>query len=104
MRAQEIKPQDLGMGLVRFRATSEGPSASGHLEVKLSQLLKDRNLSMLALSRASGSNYESLRSLASGRAKLISFNVLERVCVSLKCEVSDILKMTRSEPEIEKEP
>lgn len=87
------------MGLVRFKAHREGPSATGHIEVKLQQLLRDRNLSMLSLARASGSNYESLRALTSGRAKLISFNVLERICVSLKCDVADILVMKRSEPD-----
>jgi len=97
-----MKSQDYGMGLVRFKKDKEGPAGTGHIEVRLTNILKDRNLSMLALSRASGSNYESLRSLASGRAKLISFNVLERICVSLKCDVADILVMTRSEPQEEK--
>ena len=94
MKRQEMTFEDSQMGLIQYAAPNS-KSKSGKIEVRLKNLLERKDVSMLAVSRASGVNYESLRGLASGRAKLVSFNVLERLCITLNCEISDLLKLTR---------
>ncbi len=61
------------------------------IKVKLEEVLKDRNKSLYALAKETGIAYNALANIKKGTVRSISFDVLEKLCVNLKCTPNDLL-------------
>ena len=67
--------------------------------VEIDQLLKERKRSFYWLAKETGVSHTTLWRLKKDKAQGITFNTLERICQTLKCQPGDVLKVRR-----EKEP
>ncbi|WP_339792398.1 helix-turn-helix transcriptional regulator [Tissierella sp.] len=63
------------------------------IKVKILELLEkdERNISWL--SRKTGLNYSSLHKFSNNQTTSVTFDVLEKVCKTLGCDISDILEI-----------
>jgi len=68
----------------------------GMVELQLEELLKQREKTLYWLASPAGADveYGSLWRLKEGRAKSISFELLDQICAALNCEPGDLLKRT----------
>ncbi len=64
----------------------------GYVRVKLSDVLKSRNISINGLAKRSNVSYAVVKKWCSGIMAKIDTDVLARFCHVLKCNVSDILE------------
>jgi putative transcriptional regulator len=62
---------------------------------RLDEVLKQREKSLYWLADQVGAKYNSLWRLKQGTALSISFDLLDRICEALDCEVGDILHRTK---------
>lgn len=62
------------------------------IEVHLSEILKEKNMTSKELCTLIGITEANLSILRSGKAKGIRFNTINRICFYLGCDVGDILK------------
>lgn len=64
------------------------------IRVKVLDLLDkdERNISWL--SRKTGLNYSSLHKFSNNQTTSVSFDVLEKICNALECNISDVLEIT----------
>ncbi len=62
---------------------------------KLWKLLIDRDLKKKDLQRMSGVSAASITKL--GRNENVNTEILEKICVALKCDISDIMEMDDAE-------
>ena len=62
---------------------------------RLDEVLKQREKSLYWLADKVGAKYNSLWRLKQGTALSISFDLLDRICDALDCEVGDILHRTK---------
>lgn len=69
----------------------------GVIKNSLEQLLKQRDKSMYSLAKETGLAYTTLWKLKEGTSKGISFDVLEKICLNLKCTPSDLLVVISNE-------
>lgn len=60
--------------------------------LKLSKVMKDRNISLNELSKKVGVSNVNLSRLKTGKVSAIRFSTLEAICKTLKCQPGDILK------------
>jgi putative transcriptional regulator len=62
---------------------------------RLDEVLKQRGKSLYWLADQVGAKYNSLWRLKQGSALSISFDLLDRICDALDCEVGDILHRSK---------
>ena len=60
---------------------------------KLWKLLIDRDLKKKDLQQMSGVSAASITKL--GRNENVNTEILEKICIALKCDISDIMEITR---------
>ena len=65
------------------------------LTVKIDVLLKQRNRSFYWLAKETGVSHTTLWRLKKDKAQGITFNTLERICQTLKCQPGDVLRVQR---------
>ncbi len=63
------------------------------IELRIEQLLEEREQTFYWLAKETGIGYTSLWRLRHGEAKGVSFDFLERICRALKCEPGDLLAL-----------
>ncbi len=63
------------------------------IRVNLTDLLKDRGVSMYRLAKDTQLAYTTLWKLDTGRAQRIGFDVLEKICVRLECTPGELLSV-----------
>lgn len=61
------------------------------IEIKLEQLLTERKKSLYAISRETGVAYNALSKIKKNQVKSVTFDVLEKLCLSLDCTVGELL-------------
>ena len=57
----------------------------------LSELLEDRNITMYAVSRATGISPNNISAICNNKTKSISLETIQKLCFFLKCNVSDLI-------------
>ncbi len=65
------------------------------MKVMLDQLLDSRGISQNQMSKDTGISISTLRNLNHNRTSRISFDVLEKICGYLNCDVQDVLCIER---------
>ena len=63
------------------------------IRVEIDGLLKQRNRSFYWLAKETGVSHTTLWRLKKDKAQGITFNTLERICETLKCQPGDVLKV-----------
>jgi putative transcriptional regulator len=61
------------------------------MKIKLDELLKGKGKSLYALAKETGISYNALWKISNGKVQGITFDVLEKICLNLDCEASDLL-------------
>ncbi len=61
------------------------------MKIMLNQILENKGISQNQMSKDTGISVTTLRNLNHGRTTRISFDVLEKMCQYLDCNVGDIL-------------
>jgi putative transcriptional regulator len=61
------------------------------IELRIEQLLEEREKTFYWLAKETGIGHTSLWRLRHGEAKGISYDFLERICRALECEPGDLL-------------
>lgn len=61
------------------------------MKITLNQVLDQKGISQNQLAKDTGISTSTLRNLNHNRTTRISFNVLEKICMYLNCEIQDIL-------------
>jgi putative transcriptional regulator len=61
------------------------------VEVKLNELLKERNKSLYSVAKESGITYAALLRINKNKVSSMSFDVLEKLCETLNCTPNDLL-------------
>lgn len=67
------------------------------IKVKIDEILKEQDKSLYWLSQATELSYPTIHKLVGGNTKSINFDTLERICIALECDISDILEIVKSE-------
>lgn len=62
-----------------------------NIEVRIDELLNERNMTFYRLSKESGISHTTLWRLKKGKALGINFVTLEKLCSILKCKPGDLL-------------
>lgn len=75
----------------------------GSVELKLKQLLEERNVTRGLLSRAIGTRFEVVDRWCNGEVEKMDLDVLARICCVLDCQVSDLLEYSPLSQKEEKE-
>ncbi len=65
------------------------------IRVQIDQLLKEQQRSFYWLAKETGVSHTTLWRLKKDKAQGITFNTLERICQTLKCQPGDVLRMGR---------
>jgi len=63
------------------------------IRVGIEQLLKQQERSFYWLAKETGVSHTTLWRLKKDRAQGITFNTLEKICLTLKCQPGDVLKV-----------
>ncbi len=63
------------------------------MKVMLRQVLEKKGISQNQMAKDTGISAATLRNLNHSRTTRISFDVLEKICIYLNCEISDILSL-----------
>jgi putative transcriptional regulator len=66
------------------------------IRVQIDQLLKEQKRSFYWLAKETGVSHTTLWRLKKDKAQGITFNTLERICQTLKCQPGDVLRMGRN--------
>ena len=61
------------------------------IKIKLDELLKNDDRSLNWLCTKTGISYSTLHKLSTGETKSISFDVLNKICLFLRCTPNDII-------------
>ncbi len=65
------------------------------IEVRIDDLLKERNRTFYWLSKKSGISHTTLWRLKKGKAHGINFATLEKICVVLDCTPGEVLSLKK---------
>ena len=65
------------------------------IRVQIDQLLKEQKRSFYWLAKETGVSHTTLWRLKKDKAQGITFNTLERICQTLKCQPGVVLRMGR---------
>jgi len=68
------------------------------IRVQIDHLLKARGRSFYWLAKETGVSHTTLWRLKKDKAQGITFNTLELICRTLKCQPGDVLRMGRDKP------
>jgi len=63
------------------------------IRVHIDELLREQKRSFYWLAKETGVSHTTLWRLKKDKAQGITFNTLERICQTLKCQPSDVLKV-----------
>ena len=63
--------------------------------ITLNQILEDRGISQNQLAKDTGISVETIRNFKNNKTTRISFDVLEKVCNYLECEVDDVMRLEK---------
>lgn len=63
------------------------------MKIMLSQLLDQKGISQNRLSKDTGISVSTLRNLCHSRTTRINFDILEKICRTLGCNVGDVLSI-----------
>lgn len=63
------------------------------IQTKINQLLEQRGKTLYWLAKETNTAYSTIHKLAASATDSISFRVLEAICVSLECEIGDVLEI-----------
>jgi putative transcriptional regulator len=66
------------------------------IRVQIDQLLKARGKSFYWLAKETGVSHTTLWRLKKDKAQGITFNTLEAICRTLKCQPGDVLRVARN--------
>jgi putative transcriptional regulator len=61
------------------------------IKIRLEELLQQKGKSLYALAKETGISYSALWKMNKGEVTSMSFEVLEKVCTNLDCEIGDLL-------------
>ncbi len=61
------------------------------MKVMLNQILDEKGISQNQLAKNTGISVSTLRNLNHNKTTRISFDILEKICIYLNCNVNDIL-------------
>jgi putative transcriptional regulator len=64
------------------------------IEIRLDELLKERNRSFYWLAKETGISHTTLWRLKKGKAVGINFVTLEKICQALECQPGDVLRLS----------
>lgn len=64
----------------------------GEINIKLDDLLNERNISTYELSTKSNIRFQTVQSLRENKSTRINFNILAKLCYTLNCKVEDLLE------------
>ena len=70
------------------------------INVRLKELLDQRGKTFYWLAKNSGVAHRTLWRLKTGNAEAITFDVLEKVCRTLQCEIGELLVLSNEESEV----
>ncbi len=62
------------------------------IKCRLSRLLGDRKMSVLALKRRTGLSYVTLQNLYHEKTAGVTFYTIDKICKSLECNTGDLLE------------
>lgn len=65
------------------------------IKINLSRVMGEKRIKVSELSRMTGLNRVGLQKLYNGETSSISFETLEKVCIALDCEVSDLIEIKK---------
>lgn len=65
------------------------------IKINLSRVMGEKRIKVSELSRMTGLNRIGLQKLYNGETSSISFETLEKVCIALDCEVSDLIEIKK---------
>jgi len=65
------------------------------MRVMLNEVLESKGISQNKIAKDTGISTNTLRNLNHNRTTRISFDILEKICIYLDCEVGDILYVER---------
>lgn len=68
---------------------------SNVVNVKLKELLESRHMTIYKLSKDTGVSYNNLHRIATKKAKVMSFDVLEKICIALDCKPNDLFEIEK---------
>jgi putative transcriptional regulator len=68
------------------------------IRVQIDHLLKARGRTFYWLAKETGVSHTTLWRLKKDKAQGITFNTLETICRTLKCQPGDVLRMARDKP------
>ena len=61
------------------------------MKIMLSRLLDDKGISQNQMAKDTGRSVTTLRNLNHNKTTRISFDILEKICIYLNCDVEDVL-------------
>ncbi|MEW9531673.1 helix-turn-helix domain-containing protein [Microbispora sp. NPDC049125] len=73
--------------------------ASGHIDVRLDELLARRGMTLTELSHRVEVTIANLSILKTGKGKAIRFSTLTRLCEVLECQPGDLLRYSALPPD-----
>lgn len=65
------------------------------IKVNIDNILKQQDKSIYWLAKKTEISYNNLLNLIKGKNKSISFEVLEKICLALDVDISDVLKLVK---------
>ena len=65
------------------------------IRIRIDELLKERERSFYWLAKETGVSHTTLWRLKKDKAQGITFNTLEKICQTLKCQPGDVLRVSR---------
>ena len=65
------------------------------IRIQINLLLKERKRSFYWLAKETGVSHTTLWRLKKDKAQGITFNTLEKICQTLKCQPGDVLRVSR---------
>jgi putative transcriptional regulator len=67
------------------------------VKIKVNDILDKKNLSVYYLSKKTEISYNNLSKLIKGETRSISFEIIDKICSALDCEVGDIIEYVPDE-------
>lgn len=64
------------------------------VQLKIDKLLKDMDISRYELSKRTGIQYQIIDNYYKNKVVRYDSYVLSKICIALKCDISDILELT----------
>lgn len=72
------------------------PNGYGNIEIRVKDLIGERNISKYELARLTGTRYETIDKWCKNDVSKMNLDVLAKICFVLDCHPSDILIYTKN--------